>query len=872
MPGSERQSSLGAVVDDGPALRAGVVVQGVRARRAGIHDVLDPVAASEQHVGEQRAMAVRGIGLGTQDRGAPAGRQCQELRDTARELVARHVVGVAAERAVRERRVRRAGARLAQAAQLGDVCVRDARFAQRARECRSRKVWMASRGGMAAYIRDRLDVVRGKQREEVLEGAVGMAYGEEMHPGSNLRSVGWRVPALVIIALSLAPCAAGCGAPRPSADAALREPLGPSDPFTPRTAALLWPGATNAFLLTDRLRLSAGTFAVEWHGEFEGEPMPEGRFGRPRAGSPVVVWLARGERAVWRATLVPVPVEDADATRLAASVELTVQPLAGARGRARLACAIAPDSSFPVPAGGDATPLALAWRRTRDGVPPVLGPASADGAVLDLSTGAEPSRPARWRFLIAGSPRLATRLGELARQPHAARLAAAEQQWANTLAGSTRLSVGDPALEQAVDEALLALVGCTERDGLALRGIGNPFQYRDTWIRDAARQASALSQWGLAAPASAIAADLAGFQGAAGDLMSQPGQLDGTGQAMWAQAEVFSRGTGTAVPDSIASMLARAWRWCERERSLVRERVPAYAGLMPPADPRDNELTAGYLFGTDAWTLAGYRSAATLLERAGASASADSIRRSADAYADVLSARIARERGMIPACWSGPARDWGNYAALMPTGAISLAEAGHAGLLSNLSRVAEASGLATYATEDTVHLYLGSDLAVDALLMGRAPAWRKAFGSCLAARTGTGGLPELFSWSTHGFGGNLPPHATAAAALLVLLRQGLAFDALGDTLRLTLGTLGEWWQAGASLERAPTRWGVVDLAFHLDGARASWRWTPVPVWTELTLPPDRVVDAVPDGVRRKDAYRLLVPPGRGEVEVTCRAE
>ena len=73
-------------------------------------------------------------------------------------------------------------------------------------------------------------------------------------------------------------------------------------------------------------------------------------------------------------------------------------------------------------------------------------------------------------------------------------------------------------------------------------------------------------------------------------------------------------------------------------------------------------------------------------------------------------------------------------------------------------------------------------------------------------------------------------------------------------------------EALAEIQRA------IDLEFHLDGARASWRWTPVPVWTELTLPPDRVVDAVPDGVRRKDAYRLLVPPGRGQVEVTCRAE
>ena len=695
-----------------------------------------------------------------------------------------------------------------------------------------------------------------------------MPYGEKMHPDWRLH----RAALGAIVLLPLALCALSCRAPRPGVADVLREPLGPRDPFTPRTAALLWPGASNAFLLTDTLRLSAGTFAVAWSGEFAGERMPAGRFGRPRAGSPVVMWQARGARAVWQATIAPVPVSDGDATRLMASVEITVQPLGDARGRTRLAATIAPDSSFPVPAEGDASPLALGWRNTRDGLAPVLGPTTTSGALLELSASAGSADPARWRFVIAGSPRHASRLREIARTSHATQVAAAEQQWSRTLAGSARLHVGDPVLEQAIDEGLLALVGCTERDGSRLRAIGNPFQYRDTWIRDAARQASALSQWGLAAPASAIATDLAGFQGEGGDLMSQPGQLDGTGQAMWAQDEVFSRAPAMALPDSIARMLARAWRWCERERSFVRQHVPEYAGLMPPADPRDNELTAGYLFGTDAWTLAGYRSAATLLERAGARASADSIRRSAGEYAAALIARIARGHGAVPACWSGPARDWGNYAALVPTGAISLAEAARAGSLSNLSQVEEASGLATYATQDTVHLYLGADLAVDALLMGRRPVWQKALRSCLAARTGTGGLPELFSWSTHGFGGNLPPHATAAAALLVVLRQGLVFDALGDTLRLTLGALGEWWHEGAKLERAPTRWGVVDLSFRLDGTRASWTWTPVPVWTELTLPPEKIVATVPEGARVKDAHRVLVPPGRSELEVTCRAE
>ena len=699
-----------------------------------------------------------------------------------------------------------------------------------------------------------------------------MTYGEEMRfPRSSHRAAsrGTRFAGLAVVAASFAIAAAGCGTSRRAADDTLAEPVGPRDPFDPASAAVIWPGASDALLLSEPLRASSGTFAVSWTGEFEGEPMPAGRFGRPRAGSPVVVWFARGKRAAWRATFAPVPVEDGDRTRLAASVEITVRPLSPGQGRARLVATVSPDSAFPVPATDEATPVALAWRRSAAGVPPALGPASSAGATSTLVASATSARPARWRFLVAGSPRVAGRLGALAHRSHATLAAEVERAWSLTLATSASLTTGDPALEQAVDEALLVLVGCTERDGGRLRAVGNPFHYRDTWIRDAARQVSALSQWGLAEPAHAIAADLLAFQSEAGDLMSQPGQLDGTGQAMWAQRELYSRDGPHAPPDSVLRALARAWRWCEAERALVRQLAPAFAGLMPPADPRDNELATGYLFGTDAWTLAGYRAAASLLEQGGEHATAESLRVASAAYAAEISTRVARGRGAVPACWSGPARDWGNFAALVPTGALSPAEAGRAGLLSRLHPEGAQAGLARYGAPDSVHLYLGSDLAVDALLMGRAELWRAALRSTLGARTATGGMPEIFCSTTHGYGWNLPPHTAAAAALLTLIRQALVFDALGDTLRLSLGTLPEWWVAGTNLKRAPTRWGVVDLSFRQEGDTARWDWTPVPVPVEVTLPPGMHVAANPGGGQVKGAHRLLVPSGTGHLEVTC---
>lgn len=641
-----------------------------------------------------------------------------------------------------------------------------------------------------------------------------------------------------------------------------------------RTSALIAPEAVSAFFLSDSLSVSNGEYTLRFRGTCDGEPMPQGRFGRPVAGSASVLWQATGRLATWTLSGVPVPVRVGDDFDLVASLELTVAPQSSSRGRIEVQATLSDEAPFMRPVEGTPLVLPLSWRKPDQLPAQVIGPATSNGRRLELDASIPQGHLGRWRFLLAGSANCAPMLARAQRTSHAECLARADAAWQARRRHAAEVRLGDPRVEQAVDDALLVLMGCTERRSGHLRPIGNPFQYRDTWIRDAARQISALSQWGDDVDARELAISLLEFRSDAGDIMSQPGQLDGTGEVMWALDEAFSRGCEAALPDSALRAIVLGWHWCERQRDLVRRWVPRFSGLMPPANPRDNELVPGYLFSTDAWTVAGYRAGVDVAIRAGKTALADSIGGDLREYLQAISSRLrARPGHDIPAAWSGSARHWGELSALYPTGAVQASDAVAAGLLALIQADSASRGLATYGSPDSLHTYLGADLATSALVLDRPDLWRAALSRMLSWRTATGGAPELFSASSRSFGGNLPPHAASAAAFLVLLRQGLVFDGIGDTLRLTTGTRSEWWTNGGACSGFATRWGPVDLSFKSTGDKAEWTWSPVPVWTELTLPPrSRQARAIGAGLRSRGAMHLLAPPGATHAEVTCVPE
>ena len=197
----------------------------------------------------------------------------------------------------------------------------------------------------------------------------------------------------------------------------------------------------------------------------------------------------------------------------------------------------------------------------------------------------------------------------------------------------------------------------------------NKLRYHAFWLRDAAVMTQALDLAGLHRQAAENLGFFARWQHPDGQFISREGQLDGHGQAMWAIGEHALRSRDREFARRALPSLERAVGWLAR----ARRRDPL--GLVPPSDPRDNELVAGHLAGDDFWAVAGLEAAVDVARMLGED------ERAADWDAELaalrttvrerVAAAAARNGGAIPpALDRGGGLDWGNLWAAWPAQVI----------------------------------------------------------------------------------------------------------------------------------------------------------------------------------------------------------
>ena len=453
---------------------------------------------------------------------------------------------------------------------------------------------------------------------------------------------------------------------------------------------------------------------------------------------------------------------------------------------------------------------------------------------------------ADWTFAIPlypvapGSPLPHSRIPTRA---HDEVVAGSRRAWRERLARSTAVLTGRPEYDALERAALVTLFLCEERSGPHLVPIGNPFQYRDVWLRDGARSVRALALSGEPGLSADAARAFLAFQRPSGAFISQRGQLDGTGQAMWTFEQAASQPPDGRLARELLPAALRGARWLRAQSDSTRAMHLPWPGLLPCGDPQDNELVRAPLVGNDAWAIAGASAAARLARLAGDEPAAVECAELADTLRARFARALAREPGDdVPPSWPGRGRDWGNFAVSYPTRVLPPVDPRVRRLVDRgLER-----GLAGYGPADTLHAYLGADLAMTALLDGRGDVARAYLDSLLAHSSSTLGQAELFSCLDGGFGANLPPHATAAATALDLVHALVAIED-GDTLVLGAGLTADMWPR-AGVARAPTRFGTLSASFDRPAsAPNTWRVN----WGDIRAA--RVLIRVPEGQALRSA-------------------
>ncbi len=536
-------------------------------------------------------------------------------------------------------------------------------------------------------------------------------------------------------------------------------------------------------------------------------------------------------------------------------------------------------ATFPGPAPG----VQLELQR-REGTGPVL-PSTVFG-LAEYRVALGPRATRRLDFVVPSKPVAEGTPAALALRavPFTAHRNAMLRDWQATFARAMQLSLPERRVQDAYYASLMHILlpryqlPDTRSPG-GSQGTGgdwvqpvNKLRYHAFWLRDASIMTQALDLAGLPREADENLGFFDKWQHDNGQFISREGQLDGHGQAMWAIGEHALRSRDRSFARDALPSLARAVAW------LGRARRADALGLVPPSDPRDNELVAGHLAGDDFWAVAGLEAAVGVARMLGDG------ERLADWSAELVALRTtvrervdaaaARNGGAIPpALDRAGGRDWGNLWAAWPAAVLDPMSPLVTRTLAR-ARGRFREGLATYGEFHNLHHYLGFRVWQTELLRGEQARVVQGLYDSLAHTTNTNGGFEtgVRPYARRSVDDNLAPHGWFAAELVALLRNMLVRES-GGGLELLSAVPGRWLEPGRPtvVRGAATTLGSVDVTLRpvRGGAVLTWN-AAVPAGTPLWWRVPAAARAVRAPGLVAGADTLLLPGRAGVLRIAWR--
>lgn len=418
---------------------------------------------------------------------------------------------------------------------------------------------------------------------------------------------------------------------------------------------------------------------------------------------------------------------------------------------------------------------------------------------------------------------------------------AVTQSWRDAVAPLARLRVGDPRIQKLYDLAVVNMVLHAPEEVYP-----GPFTYKRFWFRDAAFVIHALLSLGGTDRARRAIATFARRQRRDGYFLSQEGEWDSNGEAIWTYHRYLAL-TGETPPEEWLEAVAKGARWIMKKR-LPPDSGRPEAGLLPAGFSAEHLGPNDFYYWDDFWGVAGLQCAAELLRDHNPELAGE-----CDVVAENFLNAIERSfptgpqrrfPGAIPA---SPRRrmDSGAVGSLVADYPLALFPPGDERIVRTADYLRDHSSYSGGFFQNMIHSginpYLTLHIAQVRLRAGQVEeAWKLI--DCVARlATSTGQWPEAIHPRTGGGCMGDGQHIWAAAEWAVMIRNCFVREER-DRLVIGAGVRPEWWSGGeASIGATLTPYGAVSVriapaANGTPKVEVSGKWHAEPPRLEVRLP------------------------------------
>jgi hypothetical protein len=417
--------------------------------------------------------------------------------------------------------------------------------------------------------------------------------------------------------------------------------------------------------------------------------------------------------------------------------------------------------------------------------------------------------------------------------------------WEQSLQGHCALRIADQRLQFLYEAALRTLILHSPDEVYP-----GPFTYKRFWFRDAAFIIHGLLCSGMIDRAERALHLFSQRQTRAGYFLSQEGEWDSNGEALWIFCR-FCEMTGRPPHADWLDSIRRGGRWIVRKRTDAKK-DSLHAGLFPAGFSAEHLGPNDYYYWDDFWGVAGLQAASRLMHLAGDSKEGTWFANEADSLLQAIERSLHQvvlrlQQQALPA---SPYRrlDAGAIGSLVVGYPLQLCTPQDLSLLNTVEFLLGNCMVRGGFFQDMIHSGINAYLTLhmaQVLLRAGDPRYLELMETVAGLATSTGQWPEAIHPRTLGGCMGDGQHSWAAAEWILMIRNCFVREE-GNGLILGAGVAPQWLAGpeAVSFGPAPTSFGIIMISVErmeegpAKKVRVTWQgqWHGEPPPMEVRLP------------------------------------